>query len=82
MASIDRRSNGRWRARWRAPSGESRSRIFDKKVDAVRFLATVEHTKASGGYIDTAAGRITVAEWWDLWWPTCAPTLRPDDPSP
>jgi hypothetical protein len=66
MVSIDKR-NGRWRARWRTPEGESRSLAFDRKVDAERHLTTVEHRKLVGGYVDPSAGRVTVADDWQTW---------------
>jgi len=63
MGSIDRR-NGKWRARWRTPEGASRSRAFRRKLDAERYLATVENSKVVGSYIDPSAGQVTLAEWW------------------
>ena len=33
MASIDKRANG-WKARWRTPLGESRSKTFKREADA------------------------------------------------
>ena len=65
MASIERRPNGRWRARWRDPNGRTQSRIFDRKVDAERFLTTVEHDKLSGAYVGAEGARMTFAEWAD-----------------
>jgi len=59
MASISRYEGGRWRARYRTPDGKSRSRVFDRKLDAQRWLAEVEHRKLSGGYVDPSAGKIT-----------------------
>ena len=39
MASVDRRPNGQWRARWQEyPGGPQKYEIFDWKVDAQRFL--------------------------------------------
>ncbi len=66
MASIDRVSSG-WRARWRTPDGASRSKNFRKKIDAERFLTTVETAKLHGSYIDPAAGRITFSEFSRQW---------------
>lgn len=37
MASIDKRRNGVWRARWRAyPGGPQKTKHFNRKVDAER----------------------------------------------
>ncbi|HZB40723.1 MAG TPA: hypothetical protein VE487_07150, partial [Ilumatobacter sp.] len=63
MASITKVSNG-WRARWRTPEGASRSKTFRLKVEAEQHLAGVEHSKSAGGYIDSSAGRTTLAQWW------------------
>jgi hypothetical protein len=67
MASIDRHPGGRWRARWRTPDGRSRSQVFDRKVDAERLLTSIEHSKLTGGYVDAAAGKVTVGEYWADW---------------
>jgi integrase len=67
VASIDRWKGNRWRARWRTPEGESRSQIFDRKVDAEKHLISVEHSKYSGTYIDSTAGRIGFGEFADAW---------------
>src|SRR4051794_32244191 len=61
MASIARRPDGRWRARYRDPSGRERAKHFRRKVDAERFLTTVESAKLKGAYVDPD-DRTTVAE--------------------
>lgn len=66
MASIDRTRTG-WRARWRTPDGASRSKNFKRKVDAERFLTTVESSKFAGSYIDPAAGRVTFGTFAQSW---------------
>jgi hypothetical protein len=70
VTSVEKRSrNGatRWYARFRDPSGQQRSRVFDRKIDATRFLATTEAAKLTGAYIDTARAKVTVgtvaAQW-------------------
>ena len=68
MASIDRRPDGKWRARWREyPGGPQRSKHFDRKVDAQRFLTEVEHRLLTGSYTPPAAGQITVADYAAEW---------------
>ena len=58
MASIDKRSDGRYRARWREyPGGPQRTRQFRRKGDAERFLDTVRGDLARGVYIDPNDGR-------------------------
>jgi integrase len=74
MASIDKVAKG-YRARWRTPDGSSRSRTFGRKVDAERWLTSVEHSKLSGAYVDPSAGRTTVEAYAQQW--TQRRTWRP-----
>ena len=70
MASIDKRMrNGRtgWRVRYRDPAGEQRNKTFARRVDAERFLITVESSKLLGSYIDPALARLTVGDWAARW---------------
>ncbi|HEX9993811.1 MAG TPA: tyrosine-type recombinase/integrase [Acidimicrobiales bacterium] len=67
MASIDKLPNGKYRARWRTPDGASRCKHFDRRADARRHLATVEHTKATGAYVDARAGRVTFRAYAEEW---------------
>jgi integrase len=60
MSSIEKVPGGKWRARWRTPAGASRSRTFDRKVDADRWLTKVGHDALSGAYVDPSAGRISL----------------------
>src|SRR5260370_12342849 len=57
----------RWRARYTDPDGKERSKSFDKKVDADRFLTEVEHSKLTGSYLDPDAGRVTLGSRARLW---------------
>lgn len=74
MAHVEKRGPGRWRARYRGPDGRERSKTFDRKVDAERWLAQTETDKARGQWVDPAAGRLTFEEWWEDWSATV--TLR------
>jgi len=56
-----------WVARWRDPAGHQRSRAFRRKVDAERFLTTVESAKAAGSYVDPQAGRATFGDQAGRW---------------
>ena len=67
MASIARRSDGRWRARYRDDAGRERSRHFERKVDAQRWLDEVTASMVTGQYVDPAAGRITLADYSKEW---------------
>ncbi len=70
MASIEKRTtNGKsvWRAHYRTPAGKQRNKTFHRKVDAERFLTSVESSKNTGSYVDPALSRVTVGEWAKLW---------------
>jgi integrase len=70
MASIEKRvRNGRktWRAHYRTPAGNQRSKSFARKVDAERFLAGVENSKVIGSYVDPMLSRVTVGAWAQRW---------------
>ncbi len=51
-----------WQARWRDPTGVQRSKNFGRRIDAERFLVTVEARRLAGTYIDPRAGRIHLGE--------------------
>src|SRR5690242_8858207 len=67
MASIQKRPDGRWRARYRDPVGNEHARHFGRKVDGQRWLDEVSSAIHTGVYVDPAKSRITTAEWSDRW---------------
>ncbi len=68
MASVEKRPNGRWRARWREhPGGPQRTRHFVRKIDAEKFLDAIRGDLARGSYVDPDAGRQTFASFADEW---------------
>jgi integrase len=67
MGSIQKRPAGQWRARYRDPAGKEHARHFRRRLDAERWLASVEHAKHRGEWIDPALSRITVGEWAAKW---------------
>src|SRR3712207_3210971 len=70
MASIEKRQRSgqnRWYARYRDPTGRQRVKVFDRRIDAERYLTTVESAKLGGSYVDPALARLTVGEWTDRW---------------
>ena len=68
MASIDRRPNGRYRARWREyPTGPQQTRTFDRKADAQRFLDGVSGDLVRGVYVSPAGGRIKFQDYAEEW---------------
>lgn len=69
MASVRKRPDrpSPWEAVYRDPSGRQRTRSFVRKVDAQRFLATVEADKIRGCYIDPNAGKMRVRDFAEQW---------------
>lgn len=70
MASIEKRvrdGQTRWYARYRDPDGQQRTKTFDRKSDAERYLTGVESAKLVGSYVDPSRARITVADWATRW---------------
>ncbi|MGY1669529.1 tyrosine-type recombinase/integrase [Geodermatophilus sp. SYSU D00710] len=67
MASIAKRADGQWRARYRDATGREHARHFRRKVDAQRWLDGVTTAIETGAYVDPRAGRITVDEWAGRW---------------
>jgi integrase len=67
MASIAKRPDGRWRARYRDDAGREHARHFDRKIDAQRWLDEVTAAVVTGQYVDPNAGRITFREYAEQW---------------
>lgn len=67
MGNIQKRPTGQWRARYRDPSGKEHARHFRRRLDAERWLASVENAKHRGEWIDPSLSRITVGEWAAKW---------------
>lgn len=66
MAHVEKRGPGRWRARYRLPNGQERSKTFDRKVDAERFVTTMQADLLRGSYVDPH-DRTTVGEYARRW---------------
>jgi integrase len=76
MSSVHKQPNGRWRARYRDACGKSRSKTFDRRADAQRFLDDMSTDVRRGTWIDPRAQRISFDEWADRWWRSTT-KLRP-----
>lgn len=48
---------GTWRANWRDPSGQQRSKTFSTRRAAREHIAAMESAKTQGSYVDPAAGK-------------------------
>ena len=67
MASLAKRPNGKWRARYRDAAGREHARHFARKVDAQRWLDEETASIVTGQYVDPQARKVTVDEWCDIW---------------
>lgn len=59
--SIHRTPEGKYRAKWRDPSGRQRSKNFATKRAARDFLAEIQRAVISGQYVDPHSGRTSFA---------------------
>ena len=65
MASIAKRSDGRWRARYRDAADREHSKHFPRRVDAQRWLDGVAASVQT--YVDPKTARTTVEQWCATW---------------
>jgi hypothetical protein len=67
--AIDRRPDRPkpWRARYWGPDGRQHSRSFERKTEAQRWLAEVEHDKTRGHWTNPALGRVRFSAWVQEW---------------
>jgi integrase len=81
MASIEKRMRKgqlRWYARYRDPGGTQLVRVFDRKLEAERFLTTVEASKITGSYIDAKRAAITFRDFTEEHWAAHSHNLAAD----
>lgn len=67
MASIKKRPDGMYRARYRDAAGKEHARHFARKIDAQQWLDGITASMAAGTYIDPKTARTTVADWCETW---------------
>src|SRR5215213_473806 len=67
MANIAKRPDGRWRARYRDPSGKEHAGHFPRKVDAQKWLDRETAKLQTGTWVEPKSSKITVAEWCQTW---------------
>jgi len=67
MASIAKRPDGQWRARYRDQSGKEHSRHFPRKVDAQRWIDETTAEIVTGQYIDPKSSKVTLAQYAGEW---------------
>ena len=71
MAEAEKRERGKyWRARWRGPGGRRESQGgFASRKEALQYAKDQEETIRFNTYIDPRAGRITLTDWANRWYP-------------
>lgn len=84
MASVEERERGGkpvWWAHYRTPGRAQRDKTFLRKIDAERFLASVESSKNAGAFVDPALSRVTLGSWSQVWLDGQAPSNRRPTPA-
>ncbi|KXK61965.1 integrase [Micromonospora rosaria] len=67
MASIKKRPDGKYRARYRDEAGKEHARHFVRKVDAQNWLDEQTAALVTGTHVDPKTAKTTVAEWCVTW---------------
>lgn len=67
LASIQKRENGKWRARYRDDAGKEHARHFERKIDAQRWLDSITASVVRGDYVDPKAGKVTIRGYYAEW---------------
>lgn len=67
MASIQKRPDGKYRARYRDEAGKEHAKHFTRKADAQNWLDKQTAALVIGTHIDPKAAKTTVAGWCSAW---------------
>ncbi|GAA0498964.1 tyrosine-type recombinase/integrase [Streptomyces olivaceiscleroticus] len=67
MANVQKRPNGKWRARYRDLDGKEHARHFDRKVDAQRWIDEVTASVITGQYVDPRSAKTPFREYAEKW---------------
>lgn len=67
LASVAKRPDGRWRARYRDAAGKEHSKHFPRKIDGQQWLDQVTASVVTGQYADPKLGRTTVQVYTVKW---------------
>lgn len=67
MASIKKRPNGQWRARYRDEADKEHARHFARKVDGQKWLDKETASLVAGTWVEPETRKTTVEEWCDQW---------------
>lgn len=67
MASIKKRPDGKYRARYRDEAGKEHAKHFDRRIDAQQWLDEQTAAIVTGQFVDPKAGQITFARYFEDW---------------
>lgn len=67
MASVKKRPDGSWRARYRDAAGKEHAKHFPRKTDATTWVTEQESAVRRGVHVDPRAGRETVKAYGERW---------------
>jgi integrase len=67
VASVKRRADGKYRARYRDAAGKEHARHFARKVDGQQWLNEQTAAQVTGQYVDPRAGRVPFARYFTDW---------------
>jgi integrase len=67
VASIKKRADGVWRARYRDETGREHAKHFSRKVDAQRWLTENTASVLSGTWVDPRAGTVAFIDYFTQW---------------
>lgn len=67
MASVQKRPNGKWRARYRDADGKEHARHFQRKIDAQRWLDEVTADVLTGRWVDPRRGKVLFRDWFGIY---------------
>jgi integrase len=67
MASIRKRPDGVYRARYRDEAGKEHARHFARRADAQTWLNEVTASIVTGQYVDPKAGKVKWSAWCSAW---------------
>ena len=73
MASVKKRPDGQWRARYRDDAGKEHARHFGRKLDGQRWLDEVTTAIGTGTYVSPKTARTTVTSGARRGWPGTPP---------
>lgn len=67
MASVAKRPNGRWLARYRDAAGREHTKTFGRKVDGERWVRGQRGQMDRGDWTDPQRAQVTMGEWSGSW---------------